>query len=309
MSFDSLLNHTFTILRPEPLDDDLGGRSRDFRRVENVRGRLSTTAGRPSENERGDDWISKLDLVLFVRTSADVQRDDYVRRSGKHWRVIDIKEPSLLGHHYEVQLEELDPNEEIFFHLIGSVSAVSSVTAGVIPAEVELSGTVAAQSAVTADLTATVSLSGTVDAQSAVTAGLAVQFALAGTVDAQSNTAANMVAQYSLAGTVPANGDATADLSAVVPLAGAVSAQSDTEAILSPIVSMIVTVDAQSAVTADLTADVSMSGTVDAQGDAVASLSADVPLSGTVAAVSSVTGEMTPIEAFEFPMEFPIDNF
>jgi hypothetical protein len=59
-----------------------------------------------------------------------------------------------------------------------------------------------------------------------------------------------------------------------------------------------------------LSANVPLSSTSAAVSDVTATLKAIVPISGTVSAVSTTTADLTvEIVAFQFPFEFPIDDF
>lgn len=102
--FRRLLNNTFTVHRRDRLPDGQGGWTLLWVSVGTVRGRL-----RPANsNERvvADSEQQQITHVLYTGAGADVARGDRVSCGDTEVEVLGIREPSLAGHHWEIDCLE-----------------------------------------------------------------------------------------------------------------------------------------------------------------------------------------------------------
>jgi head-tail adaptor len=105
--FTSLLISSFIVKRNTETADGYGGRTQSLGTIGTYAGRLSLK-GSSNENVRADQFEGKYTYELFLEVAANVQRDDIVTGEGHTLRVIFVREPSQMNHHYEVDCEELE---------------------------------------------------------------------------------------------------------------------------------------------------------------------------------------------------------
>ena len=103
-NFLALLNNTFAVERRMRVPDGQGGHAIVYVEIGTVRGRL-----RPAlTNERmvADSEEQQITHVLYVVAGADVARGDLVSCGETTVEVLGVREPSLAGHHWEVDCLE-----------------------------------------------------------------------------------------------------------------------------------------------------------------------------------------------------------
>lgn len=102
-----LLIHTVRVWRPELTDDGAGGSTQDLVQVgADIRGRLEPVRlMRPREVMSGARSDLDFDHVLFAQAGTDIRRGDRFALSSDletTYRVVEVAEPSHMGHHLEV---------------------------------------------------------------------------------------------------------------------------------------------------------------------------------------------------------------
>lgn len=102
--FRSLLNQTFTLWRKGRMSDGAGGWLETLTQVATFQGRLS--GGRPTQKLSGAKWPAHVEWTLFLEAGLDVRRHDIIEGAKKRLRVVGVREPSLMGHHLEIEVEE-----------------------------------------------------------------------------------------------------------------------------------------------------------------------------------------------------------
>ena len=102
--FDSLLNNTFAVSRRTRTPDGQGGWAIGYAAVDTVRGRIRPASG--AERTVADAEERQVSHVLYVRPTADVERGDRVTCGDLTVEVLGIREPSLAGHHLEIDCLE-----------------------------------------------------------------------------------------------------------------------------------------------------------------------------------------------------------
>lgn len=125
--FEDLLIDDFTVLRETYINDEIGGRSVRYKVVDSDKGRLSTTSGKGTEVDKGGKDVAEVSYTLFCLTNVEVQKNDIIKIDDKNLRVISVKEPSNMGHHLEVDLEELQP--DVKTRIFSIISEKERVTA------------------------------------------------------------------------------------------------------------------------------------------------------------------------------------
>lgn len=102
--FESLLNHTFTVERRARISDGQGGWRVIYVSGGTVEGRI-----RPANtNERvvADSEEQQITHVLYTLAGEDVLRGDRVTCDDLVVEILGVREPSLAGHHYEIDCLE-----------------------------------------------------------------------------------------------------------------------------------------------------------------------------------------------------------
>lgn len=105
--FNSLLISSFTVTRMTETPDGYGGRTQSPVTIGTYPGRLSLKGG-SNDSVRADQFEGRIIYELFMLPTANIQRDDIVTGEGHTLRVVFVREPSQMNHHYEVDVEELE---------------------------------------------------------------------------------------------------------------------------------------------------------------------------------------------------------
>jgi len=87
--------------------DGQGGFVEAFAKLDDVQGRMTITGREAGEARIGGKWPAEVTHVFFAGTPRDFRRGDELRLPGRRWRIIALKEPSLLGVTYEVGCQEV----------------------------------------------------------------------------------------------------------------------------------------------------------------------------------------------------------
>ena len=105
MVFASLLNHVFTVTRRTRTSDGQGGFTIGYSSVGTVNGRMRPASS--NEKEVAAAMQRNISHVLYVEVDADIERGDRVTFDGLTVDVLAIREPSLMGHHLEIDCLEV----------------------------------------------------------------------------------------------------------------------------------------------------------------------------------------------------------
>lgn len=100
----NLLNKTASIYRRTRTTDGQGGWTIGYSLVETASVRVSPKSGSEQEIAATDD--RKITHSVYSLTTADIERGDKLVIGDLSLEVLDVKEPSLLGHHYEIDCVE-----------------------------------------------------------------------------------------------------------------------------------------------------------------------------------------------------------
>ncbi len=100
----TLYNHTFTVIRPSRASDGQGGWDKTPVEVGEVEGRMRPASA--AEREVALQRRAEISHVLYCAATSDIARGDTVMLDGQTWRVVAIREPSLAGHHLEIDCLE-----------------------------------------------------------------------------------------------------------------------------------------------------------------------------------------------------------
>lgn len=103
MVFASLLNNTFTVTRITRTSDGAGGWTVSYGAVGTYEGRIRPASGQ--EREVAASMERQISHVLYLECE-DIERGDLVSCGGMTVEVMGIREPSLAGHHLEVDCLE-----------------------------------------------------------------------------------------------------------------------------------------------------------------------------------------------------------
>ncbi len=105
MTIEALFIDTFTVSRLSLVSDSQGGWQQTRADAGTISGRLRpASATERTVAQQGQALISH---VLYTTAGADVQRGDYVTGAGKVVEVAAVREPSHMGHHLEVDCQEI----------------------------------------------------------------------------------------------------------------------------------------------------------------------------------------------------------
>lgn len=102
--FESLLNHTFTIMRRERTSDGQGGWAITYALIGSARGRMRPASS--AEREVAAAEQRQISHVLYVVHGEDIARGDLVIGGGVTVDVLGVREPSQAGHHLEIDCME-----------------------------------------------------------------------------------------------------------------------------------------------------------------------------------------------------------
>lgn len=105
--FDSLLNKTATILKPDPAGtaDDCGNISSLVTVTNNWPCRISTLGSRGKET-KVEKEVSVTRWVAYMRPTT-IDEHYTLRVDGIDYNVLEVLNPSMADHHYEVMLERV----------------------------------------------------------------------------------------------------------------------------------------------------------------------------------------------------------
>lgn len=109
--FEKLLISDFEVFRKKRTPDGAGGFETELESKGVIKGRLSirsTTISRDYTRAMQD--IAAYTYILFTLTGEDIEKDDIIVGEGKELRVIIVKEPSHMGHHWEIEVEDIVPS-------------------------------------------------------------------------------------------------------------------------------------------------------------------------------------------------------
>ncbi len=100
MHFTGLLNNTFTIRRLAPTSDGHGNWTETYVTIGTAAGRLRPTGS--ADVEVAGHTERQVTYVLYVPATTDIARGDQVTCGDVTVEVLGVREPSLAGHHLEV---------------------------------------------------------------------------------------------------------------------------------------------------------------------------------------------------------------
>jgi len=103
--FESLLNNEFTVTRMGRTSDGQGGWGEGPVLLGTVQGRMRPASAR--EREVAAQEQREISHVLYVVAGEDIARGDLVSGGGIVVEVQGIREPSLAGHHLEIDCQEI----------------------------------------------------------------------------------------------------------------------------------------------------------------------------------------------------------
>ena len=104
--FESLLNHTFTILRRERTSDGQGGWAITYTLLGSAEGRMRPASS--TEREVAAAEQRQISHVLYVAAGGtDIARGDLVTGGGITVDIQGVREPSQAGHHLEIDCLEV----------------------------------------------------------------------------------------------------------------------------------------------------------------------------------------------------------
>lgn len=107
--FKRLLISDVVIRRDISEVDNLGGREEDLKIVDKVKGRISTTGSTPSDKMHTDKDQAEIRFKAFLPLNTNIKRTDKLFADGNAFYVMDVREPSLMGHHLEAFLRQIQP--------------------------------------------------------------------------------------------------------------------------------------------------------------------------------------------------------
>lgn len=126
--FDKLLVHHVLLYEKLEERDNRGGFRERYRLKAGFRGRIRPAGHR--EQIMAARWNAVVTDVLYMKTDTEIARGEMVASGGRSFRVVAVAEPSFLGHHYEVSLEEIQrPIAVTDENLLAKTGSRSSVRA------------------------------------------------------------------------------------------------------------------------------------------------------------------------------------
>lgn len=108
-AFESLLNHTFSISRRDRVSDGQGGWAITWADAGTVEGRIRPASS--AEREAARQESRAISHVLYVVSGSDIVRGDRVETEDLTAEVQGVREPSLVGHHLEIDCLEVQKEE------------------------------------------------------------------------------------------------------------------------------------------------------------------------------------------------------
>jgi len=110
MILAALYIHTVTVSRPTRTADGQGGWAVGYADAGSFPGRLRPASA--AERTVAAQRQARVTHVLYCATTADIRRGDLVSAGGNLVEVVDIREPSHMGHHLEVDCAEIQKEGE-----------------------------------------------------------------------------------------------------------------------------------------------------------------------------------------------------
>lgn len=115
--FSALMNNSFATYRPSRASDGQGGWGRAYTPMGTVSGRIRPATS--TEREVALQEQRHITHVLYIEPGTDLQRGDLVIYSGSESdrelsvEVQGVREPSLAGHHLELDCLEVQKEPEV----------------------------------------------------------------------------------------------------------------------------------------------------------------------------------------------------
>ena len=103
--FETLLNNTFTVSVKARASNGQGGWVVTWEEAGSVEGRMRPASA--TERLNAAQRQAMLSHVLYVDADEAIQRGNRVSDGERTWDVIAIREPSLAGHHLEIECQEI----------------------------------------------------------------------------------------------------------------------------------------------------------------------------------------------------------
>ena len=103
--FDSLLNNEFVHERRTRTDDGQGGWSIGYSSQGTVRGRIRPASSQEREVAMAEE--RRITHVFYTLADEDIERGDRLTCGDLMVEVEAVREPSLMGHHLEVDCAEV----------------------------------------------------------------------------------------------------------------------------------------------------------------------------------------------------------
>ncbi len=103
--FETLLNNTFTVSIKSRSPDGRGGWVVSWEEAGSVVGRMRPASA--TERLMAAQRQAEISNVLYVDANEAIQRGNRVSDGERVWEVVAIREPSLAGHHLEIECQEV----------------------------------------------------------------------------------------------------------------------------------------------------------------------------------------------------------
>lgn len=102
---ETLFNSTFTISIKTRASDGRGGWVVSWEEAGSVEGRMRPASA--TERLMAAQRQATLSHVLYVDADETIQRGNRISDGERTWDVVAIREPSLAGHHLEIECQEI----------------------------------------------------------------------------------------------------------------------------------------------------------------------------------------------------------
>jgi SPP1 family predicted phage head-tail adaptor len=102
---ETLFNTTFAISVKTRASDGQGGHPVSWEEAGSVEGRMRPASA--TERLMAAQRQAELSHVLYVDADEMIQRGNRVSDGDRTWEVVAIREPSLAGHHLEIECREI----------------------------------------------------------------------------------------------------------------------------------------------------------------------------------------------------------
>lgn len=101
---ETLFNTTFTVSVKARTSDGRGGWAVSWKEAGSVVGRMRPASA--AERLMAAQRQATLSHVLYVSAEEAIQRGNRVSDGERAWEVVAVREPSLAGHHLEIECQE-----------------------------------------------------------------------------------------------------------------------------------------------------------------------------------------------------------